>query len=205
MRIVSNQLLVPGTKEWQDKIHKEGFDQLHAYWEEYIWSLKEKYGIAPLAGGSPVWDEDLILLAATADFGEGEDGTHSAVTIEPSSAFLVRLQVGTTWTGTSPTLDLTIQMSDDNGSTFRNAVQFPQIAEADAETNGQEFYFEYCVVGQPAAGQVLAQMRAVTDALGTTPNLGTVSILVTGVDLPRNFPTGIVGRSLVGDVALRFA
>ncbi len=180
-------------------IPKNGIDEQCL--ERAMQLVKDK----PVAGGATVFDADVILLANTANFGEGDDGNHTAVTVESMTSWLIMVQVGSTWTGTSPTLAVTIEVSDDGGSTYREALLFPQIAEVDAETNGQVTYYAVVICPMPAAGYSTILMRAYTDAAGTTPDCGTVGIRAMALDLSGNFPTGIVGRDIRADSYQRFA
>lgn len=156
----------------------------------------ENLGVPPMMGGATAFQADVQLLIPTATFDDGDDAPagHTGVIIEPSTSWLFRLVVGTTWTGTSPTLDVGIDFNDNAlAGTWRQAMDLPQISETDAETNGQAVYYFMATCGYTAAGATTCGMRARTTAAGTTPNLGTVGIEAMGLDLPSNYPTGIIG------------
>lgn len=138
------------------------------------------------------FDADVILLAEVDTFDAGDDGDGSAVVIEPSTAWMIRVRVGPVWTGTTPVLDVTVEFSDDN-STWRESVVFPQIAEVDAETNDQVLYYAVAVAPPAAAGETTVRMRVVTLVGGSSGETGTTSIEAMALDIPGNFPTGIVG------------
>lgn len=152
-----------------------------------------------------VFDADLILLANTATFDEGDDGNHTAVDIEAGTSYLIMVQVGASWTGDTPLLDVSIELSDDAGSNYREALVFPQITESIVETGGQVTFYGYVAAPMSVAGQTALKMRAVTDCQGTDANLGTVGIRAMGCDLPQNYPTGLVNRNIIPDVYQRFA
>lgn len=159
----------------------------------------------PIAGGASVFDADVILLANTATFDEGDDGTHAAVTVEPRTAWLVRVQISGPFNNADNTLDVDIEASDDEGATFRVAHVFEQITNAMVITNGQTVFYGYVVVPQTVAGFTTCRLRAITDAAGTAPDLGTVGIACMSADLAGNYPTGVVGRNLIPDTIQRFA
>lgn len=140
-----------------------------------------------------VFDADVILLAEVDTFDAGDDGDGSAVVIEPNTAWMIRVRVGPVWTGTTPVLDVTVEFSSDGGSTWRESTVFPQIAEVDAETNGQVLYYAVAVAPQAEAGETTVSMRVVTLVGGASGETGTTSIEAMAIDLPGNFPTGIVG------------
>ncbi|HBF40443.1 MAG TPA: hypothetical protein DDW19_01280 [Anaerolineaceae bacterium] len=104
---------------------------------------------------------DDVLRSNAADLAASElatAGVNVGVDIEPRT---VMVHVPTAPTGTSPTLDVKIQESDDN-ATWRDYAAFPQINAA-----GQ--YFLSTKSNAP-------YRRAISTLGGTTPNFGKVLI-----------------------------
>lgn len=142
-----------------------------------------------------VWDDNLELFSAVLTAANDLAGT--AVDVEPGGGIAVGIQVAAACTGTTPTVDFQIQASDDGGSTYRDILVFPQIAEAQIETVGQRRFIGYACLppleaAYKAAGGTHIKLREYSTLGNADNDFGQVDVLVAGVQLPSNAPTGIV-------------
>lgn len=99
--------------------------------------------------------------------------TGSGVTVNKPGDCRAKLTIGATVTGTSPTLDVEIQGSNDN-STWVKLGRFAQKTASDASTTSfleLDLYFTY--------------VRAVSTVGGTTPSFGSVVIEIDAADFQR--------------------
>ena len=95
--------------------------------------------------------------AVTAD----ANGTAFDVLWMPHTPVVVKLAVTGTITGTSPTMDVKIQGTDDAGSNYTDIVSFTQVTTS-ASIQYKRILCPY------------KQLRAVVDVGGTTPSYGSI-------------------------------
>ena len=109
-----------------------------------------------------MFDANYMLIdnggtAVTAD----ANGTAFDVLWMPHTPVVFGLYVGGTISGTSPTLDVKIQGTNDNGSNWSDIVSFTQVTT----TGGRQYV---------RALTPYKQIRGVIDVGGTSPSYGTV-------------------------------
>ena len=111
-----------------------------------------------------MFDSNYMLIdngstAVTAD----ANGTAFDVLWMPHTPVVFCLSVGGTISGTSPTLDIKIQGTNDNGSNWSDIVSFTQVTTSASK--------QYKRVLTP-----YKQIRGVIDVGGTTPSYGIVQL-----------------------------
>ena len=109
-----------------------------------------------------MFDKYSMLYDSTAAVTADANGTPLFRTWLKSSGLVACLTVTGTISGTSPTLDVKIQGTNDNGSNWTDIVSFPQKTGTGAYKKYVRFMAPY------------DQIRAVVDVSGTSPSYGKV-------------------------------
>ena len=109
-----------------------------------------------------MYDSNYMLYASTAAVTADANGDAFDRLWFPHTPVVAKLAVTGTISGTSPTLDVKIQGTDDGGTNWVDIKSFPQVTGTDGAIKYIRFLCPY------------KQLRAVIDVGGTSPSYGSI-------------------------------